>query len=161
MSHHFPTAERVYKISCLRQNFPKSRSSCIWRSSIVLSAKLALTLSSVITFRFSLLQWGELYGVDLPLSHHLWLLHHAKPIFGLPWHPVHREGFLFFGSLSYLWSYKLLLLIPMWLQLPCKLRTSRLKQHMHNCLMSIRQLSAWYVLLIGAIIGVMFQSHII
>lgn len=40
-------------------------------SPIALSAKLALILSSVINFRFSVLQRGELSSVDSPLTHHL------------------------------------------------------------------------------------------
>lgn len=40
-------------------------------SSIALSAKLALTLGSVITFRFFVLQWGELSSVDSPRNHYL------------------------------------------------------------------------------------------
>lgn len=55
----------------LETGFAQIKAFLCLESSIALSAKLALALSSVITFRFFVLQWGECSSVDSPLNHYL------------------------------------------------------------------------------------------
>lgn len=55
----------------LETGFAQNKVFLYLGSSIALSAKLALTLSSAITLMFFVLQWGELSSVDSALSHYL------------------------------------------------------------------------------------------
>lgn len=106
-------------------------------SSIALSAKLALTLGSVITFRFFVLQWGELSSVDSPRNHYLWVLHTPNSILFVLTLSLQR-----WFSVFWILALSLILLSlpilhativvkpPVYKGPACQLRTGRLKQHM-------------------------------
>lgn len=133
----------------LETGFAQIKAFLCLESSIALSAKLALALSSVITFRFFVLQWGECSSVDSPLNHYLWVLHTPNSILFVLTLSLQRWfSVLFCFVLIFALSLILLLLPILYATIvvkppvqkgpACQLRTSRLKQQWGSCLMTTR-----------------------